>query len=131
MAFERLAPQQHYEKACAAYDEQDYEKALSLFGNFLERYPDHELADNAQYWLGEIYYDMKDYPRAIRAFMGVATRYGEENKAPDALLKIGYTYVVLNDLVKARMFLRQVIEDYPLTEAGAKARAKLQEIGNR
>ena len=101
-----------------------------MFKSFYQRYPDHELADNAQYWLGEIYYDREDYPNAILAFKEVVTRHVEENKAPDALLKIGYAYIALDDPANARVFLKRVIKNYPFGESEAKARAKLKEIEN-
>ncbi|NVM57809.1 MAG: tol-pal system protein YbgF [Desulfobacterales bacterium] len=126
----KLSPQHQYDKAYTVYTQHRYDEALALFKNFLKRYPKHDLADNAQYWLGEIYYDMEDYPNAILAFKEVVTRYAEENKAPDALLKIGYAYVALDDPVNARIFLKRVIKNYPFSDAEAKARAKLKELRN-
>lgn len=124
------SPQREYEKAHIAYNKHRYDEALAMFKSFYQRYPDHELADNAQYWLGEIYYDREDYPNAILAFKEVVTRHVEENKAPDALLKIGYAYIALDDPANARVFLKRVIKNYPFGESEAKARAKLKEIEN-
>ncbi len=126
----KQVPQQEYEKAYTAYEEQRYDEALTLFKEFLERYPQHHLADNAQYWIGEIYYDMRNYANAILAFKEVVTRYAEENKTPDALLKIGYTYIALDDPSNARIFLKRVINNYPFSEVASKARAKLKELKN-
>jgi len=124
----KQVPQREYEKAYAVYEEQRYDEALTLFKEFLERYPQHHLADNAQYWIGEIYYDMRNYANAILAFKEVVTHYTEENKTPDALLKIGYTYIALDDPSNARIFLKRVIDNYPLSQAESKARAKLKEL---
>jgi tol-pal system protein YbgF len=123
-------PQREYEKAYAVYEEERYDEALTLFKEFLERYPQHHLADNSQYWIGEIYYDMGNYANAILAFKEVVTRYAEENKTPDALLKIGYTYIALDDPSNAQIFLKRVINDYPLGETESKARAKLKELNS-
>lgn len=124
------SPRREYDKAYAAYTAHRYDEALSLFKNFLQRHPQHHLADNAQYWVGEIYYDIENYPNAILAFKEVMTRYGKENKAPDALLKIGYAYIALDDPSNARIFFKRVIKNYPFSEAEAKARAKLKELEN-
>jgi tol-pal system protein YbgF len=126
----KRSQQRDYDKAYAAYMAHRYDEALALFKDFLQRYPQHHLADNAQYWVGEIYYDIENYPNAILAFKEVVTRYGKENKAPDALLKIGYAYVALDDPSNARIFLKRVIKNYPFSEAEAKARAKLKELEN-
>ena len=120
--------QREYDKAYAAYTEYRYDEALKLFKSFLERYPKHKLADNAQYWLGEIYYDMGDYANAILVFRDVVTHYTDDDKAPGALLKIGYAYVALGDPGNARMFLKRLIKKYPFSAAEAKARAKLKEL---
>jgi tol-pal system protein YbgF len=119
-----------YEKGYSAYVEHRYDVALTLFKNFLQRYPQDDLADNAQYWVGEIYYDLEDFPNAILAFKEVVTQYAEEDKAPDALLKIGYAYIALDDPTNARVFLKRVIKNYPFSKAESKARAKLKELEN-
>lgn len=129
-ASDKHLPLRDYDKACSVYQEHRYNEACTLFQDFLQQYPQHDLADNAQYWIGEIYYDMKDYANAILAFKEVVTRHAEENKAPDALLKIGYAYIALNDPTNARIFLERVIKNHPSSEVESKARAKLKEIEN-
>ena len=123
-----LSPDRQYEKAYEAYSKHHFNEAIALFKKFLQRYPKHDLADNAQYWIGETYYDMEDYPNAILAFKEVVTLYAERSKAPDALLKIGYSYLALDDAVNARNYFKRVIKNYPFSEAEAKARAKLKEL---
>jgi len=129
-ASDKHLAQRDYEKAYGVYLEHRYDKALTLFQDFLQHYPQHDLADNAQYWVGEIYYDLEDYANAILAFREVVTRHPEGTKAPDALLKIGYAYVALDDPTNARVFLKRVIKNYPFSEAESKARAKLKELEN-
>jgi tol-pal system protein YbgF len=126
----KLSPERQYEKAYGAYAKHHFKEAIALFRKFLQRYPKHDLADNARYWIGETYYDMEDYPNAILAFKEVVTLYAERSKAPDALLKIGYSYVALDDPVNARNYFKRVISNYPFSEAEAKARAKLKELEN-
>jgi len=123
-----LSPDRQYENAYEAYSKRRFDEAIALFKKFLQRYPKHDLADNALYWIGESYYDMKDYPNAILAFKEVVRLYAERSKAPDALLKIGYSYLALDDPVNARNYLKRVIKNYPFSEAEAKARAKLKEL---
>jgi tol-pal system protein YbgF len=126
----KLSPELQYKKAHEAYAKHLFDEAIALFKEFLQLYPKHDLADNAQYWIGENYYDMKDYPNAILAFKEVMRHYEEGGKAPDALLKIGYSYVALDDPENARIYLEGVIKNYPFSEAEVKARAKLKELEN-
>jgi len=126
----KRSPQREYDQAYAAYRGQRYDEALALFNAFLKHFPKDDLADNAQYWIGEIYYDIENYPSAILAFKEVVTVYGDRNKAPDALLKIGYAYLALDDPNNARFFLKRVIKNYPFSKAEVKAREKLKELQN-
>ena len=123
-------PEVEYNKAYKAYTSTRYDEALALFNELLKEHPTHHLADNAQYWIGEIYYDIENFPKAILSFKEVVTKYPQENKAADALLKIGYAYSALDDPSNARTFLKRVIKNYPFSDAEAKARAKLKELEN-
>jgi TolA-binding protein len=67
-------PEQRYGKAFDALKASDYPAAISGMREFLAAHPDHELADNAQYWLGEAYYVTRDYENAAAAFTTVGPR---------------------------------------------------------
>ena len=121
-------PKEAYRNAYTAYRKGLYKKAISLFTEFAEKYPKHDLADNSQYWIGESYYAMKDYKSALQAFKKVTELYGGGNKMPDALLKIGYSYCILKDYQNARTFLTQVIKDYPFSSSARLAEVKLRKI---
>jgi tol-pal system protein YbgF len=123
-----LSPEEAYKNASAAYRKRLYKKAISLFTQFVEKYPKHHLADNSQYWIGESYYTMKDYKSALQAFKKVIEQYRGGNKMPDALLKTGYSYLSLRDYQNARTFLTQVIKDYPFSSSAQHAEVKLRKI---
>jgi tol-pal system protein YbgF len=115
----------------AAYDALragHHDEAVRGFRDLVKRFPDHELADNAQYWLGECYYDRKLFTQAIPEFRLVVTRYPLGNKAPDALLKLAYCLLALGDLQKGKDLLQQVPASYPHTEAARLAELRLGEL---
>jgi tol-pal system protein YbgF len=117
-----------YKASYQALTRREHATAIAGFRKFLERFPGHDYADNAQYWLGEAYYDQRDYQAALGEFRRVVKRYPDGNKAPDALLKIGYCYAKLGDLDAARDVLSQVVEIYPKTEAAKLATKRLEEL---
>jgi tol-pal system protein YbgF len=104
-------------------------EAAAGFRDFLKQHPNHDFADNAQYWLGECYYDQKDYPMAMREFRRVVERYPQGNKVADALLKVGFAHLALGSTEAGRQTLEQVVRSYPRQEAAALASAKLAELG--
>ncbi len=105
-----------------------YQEAEGAFRDIVKHYPRHDLADNAQYWIGETYYARKDYGAAVREFEAVVTRWPSGNKAPDAMLKLGFSLGQLGEADKARSVLRQVKEHYPDTEAAHLADKRLAEL---
>ncbi|MFH1673230.1 MAG: tol-pal system protein YbgF [Pseudomonadota bacterium] len=123
-----LSPSDAYKSAYAAYQKGLYEEAIALFNGFVEKYPEHDLADNSQYWIGECYYAIKDYQSALQAFKKVIEKYPDGNKMPDALLKTGYSSLALKDYQNARVYLARVVKDYPFSTAAQNAEIKLKKI---
>jgi len=117
-----------YNQGFAALKSKDYTRAISLFKSVVSQYPDHNLADNAVYWTGEIHYTQNDFTEAIRTFTRLIETYPDGGKVPDALLKIGYSYHSLNDKENAVKYLKKVVVDYPFTVPGNKAEAMLTRI---
>ena len=117
-----------YEAAVGKVKAKDHDGAVAALRAFLEAYPRHDLADNAQYWLGEVYYDGKDWARAVVEFRATVESYPRGNKVPDALLKMGFCFAALGQHAKARAALEQVIETYPKTVPAELAAKKLGEL---
>jgi len=89
--------------------------------SFLQRYPDHPLAINAAYWIGEAYYAEKNYEKAILQFEDVIQKYGEHPKVAAALLKQGLAFEALGDRDSARLLLERTVERFPETQEANKA----------
>ncbi len=115
-----------YEAAVALVKDKDHDGAIAALRAFLVDHPRHDLADNAQYWLGEVYYDAKDWARALIEFRATVEKYPKGNKVPDALLKMGYCYASLGQDAKARAALEQVVETYPKSQPAALAEKRLE-----
>lgn len=122
------AAQALYARAFDALRAGNYALASTSFRDFLARHPTHDLADNAQYWLGEAYYVNRDYANALAAFERVVQNWPESSKAPDALLKVGYTQIELKRVDAARQTLTQVTQRYPGTEAARLAQGRLAQL---
>jgi tol-pal system protein YbgF len=90
-----------------------YPEAIASLQQFLTTYPKSDLADNAQYWLGEAYYVTRDFPKAAMAFHAVLDQWPNSRKAPDALLKLGYTQFEMKQYADARATLTDVTKRFP------------------
>lgn len=83
------SPTEAYEQAFGFLRRGDFKGAEGEFKSFLVKNPDHELAGNAQYWLGESYYARRDYTNAAAMFLTGYQKYRSGSKANDSLLKLG------------------------------------------
>jgi tol-pal system protein YbgF len=119
-------PQAEYQAAFDLLKDGKYEEAATALAEFVARHPEHELAPNALYWLGEAHYVQRDYPAALAAFESLVRDYPGARKVPDALLKAGYSQQEMKRLGPARALLTRVVEEYPDTQAAAEARVRLE-----
>lgn len=117
-----------YDDAYLDLNRGNYSLALMGFQSFLRRAPQSELADNAQYWIGECYYAQRDFARAIDEFRLVEANYPQGEKVPSAMLKIAYSHLQLEDRGSAKDVLNDLIARYPRSEEAAQAKSKLQSI---
>lgn len=122
-------PQTLYDTAYADYGRGSYDLAILGFRQYLETFPDTELADNATYWIGECYYRQSKFQEAISQFDEVLTRYERSDRVPSALLKKGYAYLELGQRAQGVVQLQSVICEYAGTDEARLARQRLQELG--
>jgi len=122
------SPEAEYQTAFNLLKDGKYDEAATALREFAVRYPQHELAPNAVYWLGETHYVRRDYPAALAAFESLLRDYPDTRKASDALLKAGYCQFELKRFGPARTLLTRVVQEYPDTQAAADARERLQRL---
>jgi len=119
------APRELYTQAYADYARGNYDLAIQEYSDYLRNYPDTDLSDNAQYWIGECQYSKQKYPDAIEAWDELLRQYPSSDKIPDARFKKGMALERLGRRSQALLEYRFVAERFPNSEAGRKAREKL------
>jgi len=117
-----------YVEGYAMFNSGDYPAAEQAFQEFLARAPESDLADDAQYWIGECFFSRKDHRRAILEFRKVIDQYPFGNRVPHAFLKIGFSYLALGDRDRAAENLETVVQAFPRSDVATVARATLDEI---
>lgn len=117
------APADQYRSAFALMEEGRYAEAERAFAAFVAAYPQSDLADNAQYWIGECLYTEKSFKDARDAFKGVSDHFPFGNKVPDALYKQALCERQLGETEAAAKTLARLREFFPESEAAAKAGA--------
>lgn len=121
-------PSELYNTAQADFQRGNYELAISQFMQYLQYFPDTQLAQNAQYWIGECYYTGERYTQALGAFEEVLTKFPGGTQAPAALLRIGFTHLALNDAKNGLLYLERVIKEFPESEEAMLARLRQETL---
>lgn len=111
---------QNYEAALQRFYSKQYQQAIREFSGLLTSNPDHRLASNCQYWIGETYNAMGEYGQAVDAFNAVL-QYKTSYKLDDALLMNGLCYLKLGDRATARENFQTLVSRYPDSEYAPKA----------
>jgi len=104
-----------YERARAKFEQRSYQAAIDEFSALLAQHPDHQLADNCQYWIGECYFGMKEYQKAVVEFQKVFS-YSETDKHDDAQLMVGLSYVRSNQAELAQKAFGTFLDNYAGSE---------------
>ena len=117
-----------YDRALEQLKEGRYNEASAAFKTFLEKYPGSSYADNAQYWLGEVFYVTRQFQPALNEFGKVLGSHPDSPKVADAKLKMGYIQYELKDWAKAQELLNQVVKGYPGTTTARLAQERLDRM---
>jgi len=122
-----VSPDQRlYDVNMALFRAEKYEEAIAGFKDFVAKYPKSDLADNAQFWVGESYMGLKQYEQAILAFQRVIKDYPKGNKTPNAILRQAVAFYEINDKTSSQLLLKRLIKQFPKSTEAQIAEAKLK-----
>ncbi|CAA9338053.1 MAG: hypothetical protein AVDCRST_MAG89-2487 [uncultured Gemmatimonadetes bacterium] len=124
-------PQELFDAALAALRRGSVATARGGFEEFLRAAPEHRLAPDAQYNIGQSYEQGRDVPAAITAYERVLSEHATSARAPAALLRIGRLELGRGNRTQARTLLNQVVQRFPRSPEAAEARTELQRLGTR
>ena len=116
-----------YQAAFRDFEARHFENALRAFSEALTAAPRDDLADNAQYWIGECHYALGHYMQAIKEFQKVFT-YSDTEKHDDAQFKIARCYIDLGDQDRAIIELKRLTVDCPESEYVRRAEGLLRDL---
>jgi tol-pal system protein YbgF len=115
-----------YQAALSDYQRGKFDLAAQGFRTYVEQAPHGDVADTAQYYLGESLYSAKDYRGAIGEFERLVRDFPQSPQVPSALLKTGYAYYEIKDSVQGRRALRTLVEKYPASKEAKLAEERLR-----
>ena len=136
-------PQQAYQAAYLDFSKGNYPLAVAGFREFVRRYPDAALADQAQYWVGESLFSQaraslaagqtdkatRELEQAVQEFRRVSLNYPRGDKVPTALYKEALALLELKQTQLAQTRLQYLLDNFPQSEEAPLARERLANLG--
>ena len=122
-------PMETYQAAYRDYQRGNYDLAIEGFRDFLSVNKVADLADNAEYWIGESLFSQKKFREAIAQFDSVVSKYPRSDKVPGALLKKGYAYINIGERAQGIVQLQYVVHEHPNSQEAGLARQRLRQLG--
>jgi len=126
-----LSPTRMFDTARADYAAGQWSLAVTGFDAFLKTFPRSEMADDAQFFIGETYFAQNRWTDAIAAYNAVVQNYPMGNAVPDAYYKRGLAQERLGDLDAARESWNTAVRVYPDSDAGRLAKQNLDRVARR
>ena len=138
-------PTDVYQTAYIDFSKGNYPLAIAGFREFLRRFPDAELANNAQYWIGEAYFSLargygnaaqpdkatQSLEQAVQEFKKVVANYPRGEKTPTALYKEALALIELKQPDLAQSRLQYLIDNFPQAAETSLARERLASLKER
>jgi len=80
--------EQHFQKANELHILADYDAAIVEYQTVISLSPNSKIAQNAQYWIGQLYFESKRFDAALSAFQKLLDEYLESRTIPATTLMI-------------------------------------------
>ncbi len=105
-----------------------YADAENWMKEFIKRHPSHDLADNAHYWLGEIYLVEEEPQKAVVSFSTGLSKFPQGAKAPANLLKMGAAFKQMGKKDFAESSWKKLMNDFAKSPEAEKAEKELEKL---
>jgi len=120
-----VSPQRMYDMAWTDYTAGQWALCVAGFDNYLRTFPRSELADEAQFYIGECNYSDGKFNEAVDAYNKVISNYPKGESVPNAYYKRGITFERMNQQDRARESFDAVIKSFPDSDAARLAKQRL------
>lgn len=118
-------PVQLYDAATQDLTQGRYPLALEGYRDFLRRFPNVELADDAQYGIGECFFAQAAFDSAAVEYAQVPAKWPDGNRVPPALYKLGLSQERLGRNEDSRKTLQDLVRRFPRSAEAQLARERV------
>ena len=123
-----VSEEETYDTAFDLLKQSRYADAAVAFTQFIQRFPNSELTDDAWYWMGEARFVTREFSQSLGAFQTVINRFMDSPRIPASYLKVGYIQYEYGAYMKARETLNFVLNSFPNHRVVVNAKARLKKM---
>lgn len=117
-----------YALGMQAYDQALMRKARAIFKHLVQKFPQHDRTDDAEFMVGESLFNEGRFTEAINSYKTVYDQYQTGDKYQEAVLRIGLCYVRSNKCSKAQKIYKFASRTFKDTPAGEQAEKELKQV---
>ena len=126
-----VSPQRMYDTAWADYTNGQWELAIQGFEAYIKTFPGSELADDAQFYIGQTFYAYGAFEESVDAFEQVLLAYPDGDVVPDASYKRGLALDRLGETERAQQAFELVVQNHPESTMAALAQQALDRLNRQ
>ena len=130
MGSDIVSPSTLYKNAYNDFLMRKYDIALSGFRSFIKKYPEQDLAPQAQYYIAESLYLKDDFTNAYGEYEKVEKNYPSCEFVVASKLKMAICLEQLNKQNDAMLILESIVLNHPNTPEAFTAKEKIKEYTN-
>lgn len=123
-----MSPQRLYDSAFSDYSIGQWALCIEGFDTYLRGFGRTDLADDAQYYIGECKHKDNKPAEAIDAYNRVISNYPKGDRVPDSYYKRGIVLSELGQADRARESFETLMKQFPDTELARLAKQQLDRL---
>ena len=123
-----MTPQRLYNTALADFTAGQWALCIEGFNTYLRSFARTDLADDAQWYVGECYQQDGKFSEAIDAYNRVISGYPRGDRVPDAYYKRGMALGAMGETDRARESFETLMKTYPDHDMARMAKQQLDRL---
>ncbi|MDR2191321.1 MAG: tetratricopeptide repeat protein [Endomicrobium sp.] len=127
---EAVLPSDLYQNSYSDFSMAKYDLAYQGFKSFLDKYPNAELAAQAQFYMGECLYSKKQWQKALEEYMKIEGKYKKSDLIATARLKTALCYEQLGKPDDAMNIFGSIVKDFPQSSESLTAKDRIRKYNN-
>lgn len=123
-----MSPQRLFNTALTDFTSGQWTLCIDGFNMYLRSFARTDLADDAQWYIGECYQSDGKFTEAIEAYNRVISNYPKGDRVPDAYYKRGIALSALGQTDRARESFETLMKVYPETDLARLAKQQVDRL---